>query len=313
MLNTLRRAIPLFAMLFLCTSGPSFAQSMEEQGRAIFEQYKHAVVTVQLVIKQKFSASGMPSQEDESKAEVTGTVINPEGLTVLALSSTDPTSIYMNMMGSSGRDFQIDSSVSDVRILMQDGSEVPAQIILRDVDLDLAFVRPIERPATPFTHVNLEDAGHPQLMDAVVTLNRLSQVSNRVYAAAFERINAVVQRPRTFYVPGADPTTTEQGSPAFTLDGKPVGIFVIRSIRDTGAGRGMFGGNRNVTPIILPGVDILEAAEQAPDFGEAPVGEPETTSDAPVLEDEAPEEATGESDDAGDAPAETPGDGEIAA
>ena len=61
-----------------------------EKGRAIFQKYQHAVVTVQIVVKSKISMAGADGQSNESRQEVTGTVIDPSGLTVLSLSATDP-------------------------------------------------------------------------------------------------------------------------------------------------------------------------------------------------------------------------------
>lgn len=239
-------------------AGHAAAASVEERGRAVFERHKAAVVTVQLVIKVKFSG-----RDSESKSDVTGTVMTPDGLTVVSLSSTDPTALMRSVMGEAGSEFDVQSEVSDVRILLDDGTEIPARIVLRDVDLDLAFVRPLDPPTAPLAHVDFGAAGHPQLLDQVVALNRLGRVANRVYSASLERIEAIVQRPRTFYIPGNDPTQTAQGSPAFTLDGDIVGIFVMRAIRGAGGGRNMFGGNDSVMAILLPAADILEGARQA--------------------------------------------------
>ncbi len=44
--------------------------------------------------------------------------------------------------------------------MLADGTEVPAKVILRDKDLDMAFVRPIEKPETPFAFVNIENEKH---------------------------------------------------------------------------------------------------------------------------------------------------------
>jgi hypothetical protein len=241
----------------------------EDKARAVLEKNKLAVVTVKLVIKQKVSMPGRGSQEDESKVEATGTVIGPDGLTVVALSSTDPSSVYKNMMSSMMSDVQIECDVSDVKILLDDGTEVPSQIVLRDNDLDLAYVRPTEKPAKPFNFVDLADAATPQILERLVALNRMGQVANRVYAAAFERVEAIVTKPRTFYIPGKDPTNSAQGSPVFTLDGKIVGVFVLRTIKDTGGGRSaLFGDNPNMLPVLLPASEILEGAKQAPPFAE---------------------------------------------
>ncbi len=261
----------LAALLTMAIVAPSAVQADEDavKARAILEKNKLAVATVKLVVKQKFSMFGMGSEESESKMDITGTVIGPDGLIVVALSSTDPMAIYRNMMPSMlDEGLQMDSELSDVKILAEDGAEIPAQVILRDNDLDLAFVRPKEKPAQPWPHVDLSNAATPELLDKLVALNRLGKVANRAYSLSYEWVEAIVDKPRTFYVPGSQITNSTQGSPVFSLDGRIVGVIVIRAIKDSDSG-GPFGMNDAVIPIILPAADILEGAQQAPPFEES--------------------------------------------
>lgn len=257
------------AALTLGAALPVVAQTtVEDQARAVYESHKSAVVTVQVVIKIKYSG-----QERENKTDVTGTVMNPDGLTVVSLSATDPTALMKTLMPAND-DFDVSSEIGDVKILLEDNSEVPAQIVLRDADLDLAYILPLAKPEKPMPFVDFSDVGTPQIMEQIIALNRLGKVANRVHAASFERISAIVQKPRTFYIAGSDPTQSTQGSPCFTLDGKITGIFVMRAIGGaTGGGSRMFGSNDSVMAILLPASDILEGAQQAPGFGEAPAGE----------------------------------------
>src|SRR5262249_28341319 len=149
----------------------------------------------------------------ENKQDITGTVIDPSGLTVLALSATDPSELYKRMYsGSSG--FKIEIEVSDLKILMDDGTEIPAEIVLRDKDLDLAFIRPKAKPTRPMAAVDLGKAAPAQMLDELITLNRLGRAAGRAHAASVERITAVVQKPRTFYIPDSNQTSTALGSPA---------------------------------------------------------------------------------------------------
>ena len=240
------------------------ADEVADAGRAILEKNKDAVVTVKLVVKQQFSMPGRGSRDNEQKSEATGTVIGPDGLTVLSLSEADPSAMMQALMGGMGADldFKIETEIEDVKILMTDGTEIPAEMILRDKDLDLAFVRPREKPSEPMTWVDFSDSGTAEVLDQVITLNRLGQVAARAHSASVERIEAVVKRPRTFYIPGKDPTNTGLGSPAFTLDGKVIGIFVMRAVKAT-SGAGMQGAT---AAIVIPAEDILEAAEQVPPF-----------------------------------------------
>lgn len=230
-------------------------------GREILKNNMAAVVTVQMVVKVSSSFGGGNTQEQESKEEATGTIIRPDGLTVLSLSSTDPSSIFKTMSGGDAN-FKMDAQLNDIKLLLHDNTEIPAEVVIRDVELDLAFLRPLVKPAAPLAFVDLQaNQGTVELLDRVVTLNRLGRVANRVFSASFEYIDAVVEKPRTYYIPGNDPTSTSQGSPVFRLDGKVVGLFVLRAI-SAEAGEG---GRRNsVIPIILPAADIAEGLGQIP-------------------------------------------------
>ena len=246
----------------------SRADEVADKGREIFKKNQRAVVTVQVVVKMKFSVPGMGGQANESKQDVTGTVVDPSGLTVLALSSCEPGDMIQSMMaGMSDEDmkFKMETELSDVKLLLDDGTELPADIVLRDKDLDLAFVRPVTKPASPMTALDLNKAATAQVLDQVITLNRLGKAAGRAYAASVERISAVVQKPRLFYIPGSEMTSTALGSPAFALDGNVLGVFVMRSVNQQGGGMGMFNFRpQGLTTIILPAADIVKAARQAP-------------------------------------------------
>jgi hypothetical protein len=245
------------------------AGEVGEQGREVFKKHQREVVTVQLVQKVSYSASGRSVEPQETKQDLTGTVVDPSGLTVLALSSTDPTEMYSRMSG--GR-FKADVEVSGVKILLEDGVEIPAEIVLRDKDLDLAFIRPKTKPASPMPAADLTKSAAVQVLEPVISLNRLGRAAGRAYSASLEHICAVVQKPRTFYIPDSTMTATSSGAPAYALDGNIVGIFVMRALAAGGSGGGMNNfRDDNVTAIILPAEDVLRAAKQAPEAkGEEP-------------------------------------------
>ncbi len=259
------------AMALAGLASSSRADELAEKGRDIFKKNQHAVVTVQEVLK--VSAPGA-SRANEAKQELTGTVLDPSGLTVLALSACDPSEMYQRMLGSDASRGRVETEISDMKILLDDGTEMPAEIVLRDKDLDLAFIRPKAKPATPMASVDMSKTSPAQVLDQVVTLNRLNSAAGRAYSASAERISAVVQKPRTFYIPDSNMTSTTLGSPAFAMDGKLVGVMVMRAVNSKG------GATRNyrdsLTTIILPADDITKAAAQAPEAK----GEPEK-KDAP--------------------------------
>ena len=247
-------------------TAPCQASELAEKGREIFNKNQQAVVTVQVVLKMSYSGT---SKSSETRQEITGTVVDASGLTVLALSTADPSEMYQRMMAEQGSQYKLEAEVTDLKILLDDGTELPAEIVLRDKDLDLAFIRPKTKPASPMAAVDFNKSAPAQLLDELITLNRLNSAAGRAYAASVERISAVVQKPRTFYIPDSTMTATTLDSPAFALDGKVVGLLVMRAVNSKG------GGNRNMrenmTSIILPAEDILKAAKQAPEAK----GEPE--------------------------------------
>lgn len=251
MRNKLNRIIAASLLTALAVSAR--ADQLAEKGREILNKNQHAIVTVSVV--QKVAATGR-NQAREAKSDLTGTVVDPSGLTVLALSSVDPAELYRRL----SEDYKAEIEVSDVKIMLDDGTEVPAEIVLRDKDLDLAFIRPKTKPTSPMTAVDLSKASKAQVLDEVVALNRLKRAAGRAYSASVERIGALVQKPRLFYLPDTSQTETSLGSPAFCQDGGILGIVVMRAVNAQGASN-----TRDcITAIILPAEDIAKAAAQAP-------------------------------------------------
>ena len=246
------------------------AQDDRASAREIVKRWQSAIVNVRVVLKMRVSVGGREMQSMDESVETVGTVIDPSGLTVLSLGSLNPGSMMNKMMGSggSGQDrMEIGSEPTDVKLRLPDGRELGARIVLRDEDLDLAFLRPIAKPEKPLVAINLADEGKPSLLDPVVILSRLGRVGGWTPAASLQTIGAIIEKPRTFYVI-ENGGTGGMGTPAFTSSGKVVGLLTMRSVA---AGRpGMFsmmGGTESLglLPVILPAADVREIAQQAPD------------------------------------------------
>jgi hypothetical protein len=247
----------VLASLFLLGTwiAPSFASDVVEKGRDVFNKTRLTVVTVEVVLK----ATGPGGRSGESKQDISGTVVDPSGLTVTALSACDPSEMYRRV----SQEYKVQMEVSDIKILLDDGTELPAEIVLRDNDLDLAFIRPKAKPAGPMAAVDLSKSGTAQVLDEIVAVNRLNKAASRAYAASIEHIAAVIQKPRTFYIPDATMSATSLGCPAFLPDGRMLGIFVIRAVSSDGETASNY--RQNLTSIILPADDILKGAKQAPE------------------------------------------------
>jgi S1-C subfamily serine protease len=267
----MNRKLYLMATALILWAATCRADDLAEKGRDIFKKNQHAVVTVQVVIK--YSGGGRSSSPSENKQDLTGTVIDPSGLTVLALSSVDPAELYRRMSDEYNK---VETQVNDVKILLDDGTEMPAEIVLRDKDLDLAFIRPKTKPAAPMAAVDLSKSATVEMLEPIIALNRLNRAAGRAYAASVERIDAVIQKPRTFYIPESGASSASLGSPAFALNGNVIGLFVMRAVSaGESSGRNM---RENMTVILIPAEDILKGAKQAPEAK----GETEKAADKPA-------------------------------
>jgi hypothetical protein len=270
---TNRRLLGLSFAAVLLIALPARADDAAKAGRAVLAKCQDAVVTVRLAIKQSMSFGGRDSKS-ESKTETTGTMIDPSGLTVVSLTTTDPGNAmketYARAIAARGGNpsqLKFDSEVSDVKIVLADGTEIPADVVLRDKDLDLAYLRPSDKPAKPLPFVDLSRDSKPQVLDEVVVVNRLNKAANRVPAVSVGRIEAIVDKPRTFYVLGEATWGYSLGAPVFSIDGQLIGILFLRSAKaqiDQTSGF-MFSNlsQWGMMPIVLPASDIVDGAKQA--------------------------------------------------
>jgi len=248
-------------MVALGLALPTLARADESatKGREVVAKWADAVVSLKMVVKIRMSSKGREMNQEEQSNEAKATVIDPSGLVVASLSDVDPSRMMEDRMGEDA-DFKMEADLTDLKIRLADGKEIPAQIVLRDKDLDLAYVRPKEKLAAPLIAVNFTDAAKPAVLDEILVLSRLGEAVNRAPSASLDRIAAVIEKPRRLYVPGLTTMMAGLGCPAFDLDGKAVGILVLRTI-PRGAGSSEREGD--TMPVIVPASDVMEGAKQA--------------------------------------------------
>jgi len=260
--------------LLAFTAVSAYAQSDQAAtARQSAQAVGPSIVTVSVVLKV--------TDEDgteETKTESIGTVIDPSGLTVVSLASIDPTEIIGQLMGS---DAPFQAAVSDVKIRLADGQEIPAKVVLRDKDQDLAFLRPAKKPETPMSAVDLKNNVQRDLMDSVLLVGRLGRVANRTLSARLETIEGVLERPRRRYMLGGRNPAADVGSLALTPDGKVVGLVGLRVIRTTGDDVSVIGMLLGGGPTAVVATTIIPASDIAPIAAQAPADAPKTAEAAP--------------------------------
>jgi hypothetical protein len=241
----MRKLAVVLAILFSATALHADQPDLKKAAREVLGKYQDAVVAVRLVVK---------TGRLEQQLEVAGTMLTPEGLTVISDFTSNPSGLFM---GDGGR-----SETTDVKLLLKDGRELPARFVLRDRDLDLAFIMPREKDLK-LAHVNLEKRTPPEILDDLIFLRRLGRNLNREANLILGRVESVVKKPRTFIVPDLVNGLQNLGCPVFDAEGKPVGIVLVR--RAAAMGReagGLMDLLDSMKPVILTAEDLQESLDQ---------------------------------------------------
>ena len=267
----MRSTLLTVALCLSFLSLPASGQDQRAAAREVVKKWQEAIVNVRVVLKMRMSMGGREMQASDDPVDTVGTVIDPSGLTVLSLGSLNPGGMMSKLMGSGGGggngqpQMEITTEPTDVKIRLSDGRELPAKIVLRDEDLDLAFLRPTTKPEKPLVAIDLKDAAKPALLDQVLVLSRLGRVGGWTAGASLADVGAIIEKPRTFYVLSGN--VTGMGTPAFLTNGRIVGLLTLRQVE---AGRAslasIMGGmeGMGMLGVILPAADVLDIAQQAP-------------------------------------------------
>ena len=256
-------------LTFAFVGRAAFAEDakLKTTAKAALAKYQDAVVTVKLVVKSRTLADGKEVNKSERPVEITGTVLTPTGLTVISESSIDEMSLSAGefvALSPSGEavdagSVKTERETSRVKLLFTNGREIPGKFVLRDKDLDLAFILPGEKCAD-MAHIALEKGPVPGVLDDLIVLSRLSKSLNHAPAVSLHPVSAVLKKPRTYLVPDMyDPL--KFGCPVFSASGQPVGITVSRrSPKATKNLADMLDDSPDI--VVLTAADIHQAASQ---------------------------------------------------
>jgi hypothetical protein len=260
----------IVAILMVASSGST--EDLKEAARAIAAKFQKAIITVKIVAKVRTFRG-----EEDNQMELRGTVIDPSGLTVVSAISADPAEMIKTLVSSMSQrqmpaGAKFESEITSVMMILDDGTEVEGEVVLKDADLDLAFIRPKKKSAS-FDFVPLKPRGKfLDLLDDVIVINRLDRSQNRAIALNIGSIQAVVKGPRPYYISTQQVSASSVGCVAFASDGGTAGIFVTQRKQNTGdngmsalisimMGSGV--GGAGTFQILRPVEDVLEVAKQA--------------------------------------------------
>jgi len=217
-------------------------ETVEVKARKLMETYKGSLVVVTAKGMLKAKTSGEPLPERDQQRRTLGVTIGDDGLLVVSNSAIDAA------VGLQGQQAKMEEKIvtiqsastefSGVEISYGDTTLLHGRVVRQDVEADVAFILPDEAEVKAlnkkFEKVDLSQfAATAEAADMVVGLSRSSAVYGYMPTLVMGRITGVFKSERTFFVSDAG---TAQGVPVFTLDGKPVGITVVRIIEGQPSG-----------------------------------------------------------------------------
>jgi hypothetical protein len=248
-----------------------FAADLKSTALSTLQKVQKAIVTVKVQANIKTRGD-----EQEQNVEVTGTIIDPSGLTVVSEQSINPAAMLASFMSAYSKremsELKLESHITECSIVLDDGTEVPADVVLKDEDLDLAFIKPKEA-SDKFVYVPIKVREKPpQLLDDFFVIGRLGKSENRAIQLNTGMILSIVKGPRTVYVCDQEVSGNSLGSPAFDSDGSAIGVFVARKNQGVEEDNSMNAfmsmmtgkiGQSGSVWILRPADDVLEIANQA--------------------------------------------------
>ncbi len=232
-------------------------EALVATARSVLEKNQAALVTVRQTVKIHMVYQGKEQAARESTSELAGTVLTPAGLTVVSDSSGEPSG------SPRGANSAVDTEVTDVKLVFQDGREIPAHFVLRDRDLDLAFVMP-EDPATNLAFVPFTSDVSAKPLDDVIFLSLLGKNNNREVAVALGKVQAVLTKPRTLLAVDFLHGLRSLGCPAFSATGQVLGLVVLKPSADqTSTAESLRDMLDLMQPVVISTETVKELAAQA--------------------------------------------------
>ena len=262
-------ALPVQAATMAATPAEAAA------GRDLVKRYADAIVSIELVVVVK-TGGERGSQSREVKREANGTVIASNGLTVTSLALIDPRAGgALGGRGGGGGDAP-ETEFKEVKLRLADNSEIPARVVLKDSDLDMAFIAPESEAAAggrKFSYVNLADAAEPTVLGTYFEVTRVPKTLQRVPIVQMSTVVGIIEKPRRYIL------VTEQtvGCPVFDPQGRVLGLSLVYS-----------SGGRQISAVILPAADVAETAKQAAAVKLDPVEKSASGDAAPAEEPKTP-------------------------
>lgn len=280
--------------------------------RKVLDQAAKSVVTVRFLLHAEVGGGLGSSVEElpEMEAEINGLLIDPGGLVVCSNRRLGGMlDLIREFAGSIAADIEIVATPRDIEVLLDTGEEaLPARVVARDSDLDLAWIQIDNPDGRTFPAVDLAAGGSARVGDPVLVVWRVDKTFGRVAVLEETRIGGAVAKPRPLLLPTVP--ITGFGLPAFDFEGRLVGFTVIQ-LPDAGvdltsnpiaAMTRVFELEQSFSGLVMPVSELARATDLAREMAaemEPAESTPAETTPAETSSEEPSAETPGSGDEAG--------------
>ena len=190
---------------------PTQSRAEESAIATVLSKHAGSVVTVKFLLAM---------QENEREAEAGGLVIDPAGLILVS---------NLEIGGSIGRGRE-SAQAKEIRVLIGDDTQgLPAKIIGRDTELELAWVQ-LDKPAEkPLAFVDPAKGVTVKVGDELVAIDRMNKYYDRVAVGLEFYVGGLTTKPRNLIIPSGGPLQWI-GLPVFSEGGGFVGVSVVQPV-----------------------------------------------------------------------------------
>lgn len=264
LLGNLASAVPSAAA---APSATPAAARQPDYPHARLAEKAGALVGVRYVLKVATSGA-----ERELNGETFCLLIGADGLLLCSNNEMGGYVQLLTQMMNRGPMPAVVSTPKEIRVLLgNDSKGLPAKVIARDSDRDLAWLRLDALPAgLHLEPVDLENQREAQLGEPLYRLRRLDRFFGSVPLVESGVVGALVDHPRKLLI-AADLDGGYLGMPIFGGDGKLLGLTVVQMPGEEGGdidfGHGLPGQSSKfddmVGSVILPASELLKATRLA--------------------------------------------------